>query len=81
MGEEELREFVQIATSMNHNTNTCVDVAIDTLVKQAANIHEILGHMALEFLVSQQRMQVITQNLANSLSLVSTNSSSPPIKD
>lgn len=56
--------FVQFATPMNHNTNTRVDVAIDTLVKQAANIYEILGHMASEFLVSQQRMQVMTQNLA-----------------
>lgn len=60
-------KFAQFANTINHNTNTKVDAATDTLIHHAVNIQEIISNMAMEFQTSQQRMHAITQNLAMSL--------------
>ena len=59
--------LIQLTTNINHNTNTKFDAATDNIIHHTVNIQEVIGKMATEFQLSQQKMCALTQNLAMSL--------------
>ena len=56
-----------ITNHINHNTDTKIEASTDTLKSHAANIHNIMSAMAMEFQQSNHRIHNIMQTIAATL--------------
>ena len=58
---------VKLSTIINHNTDTKIEASTETLKSHAANIHNIMSAMAMEFQQSNHRIHNIIQTIAATL--------------
>ena len=56
-----------ITNHINHNTDTKIEASTDTLKSHAANVHNIMSAMAMEFQQSNHRIHNIMQTIAATL--------------